>query len=176
VGRRSSGRSDSALSSFFHLPVPAKGRAEPAHTRRPPPHSASPCGPASLRTPACIFLPPYAFRCSFHQTTAEPPPASAAAPPFHLLACASARSQPPARALVTSCLSRSQLRDRVIASSHAPFLPPADDNDDKLIESAGSRGSEPRWSVCRDFVIPPCWQDGVCVRALGVAICSLLDA
>jgi hypothetical protein len=34
----------------------------------------------------------------------------------------------------------------VIASSHAPFLPSADDNDDdELIESAGSRSSEPRY-------------------------------
>ena len=104
--------------------------------RHPTPHR--PASPL-LCTPACIFLPPYAFRL-FHQAADRP----RAAP---LSICSRAHSlvgQPPADHNLLP-LPRSQLRSSDRAPSHARFVPSVDDDEELNQQAAGSAA---RWSVC----------------------------
>ncbi|PUZ37042.1 hypothetical protein GQ55_9G086400 [Panicum hallii var. hallii] len=84
------------------LLFPAKGRAEPAHTRRPPPHSASPCSAHQLVysfLPTLSVVPP-----------GRGPPRAAPFPPVRVRIRSSA-SHP---LIITSSLPLARSSDRVI--------------------------------------------------------------
>lgn len=179
MGRRSSGHSDSALSSFFSTSQ-SQQKGEPNQLtpgdRHPTPHHPAALPPSAHQL-VYSFLPTLSVVPSTRPRRGTAP-RERRRPPFPPVRVR-IRSQPATRARAGNLLSFSLSAPRS-SDRELPCAVPAVGRRQRRRRADRIRrqpviGTQ-IWSVCRDFVIPPCWQDGVCVRALGVAICSLLDA
>ena len=125
------GRSPQRLPASFSQQKGEPNQLTPGD-RHPTPHR--PASPL-LCTPACIFLPPYAFRCSARPRTAPFPPVR--------VRIRSSASHP---LIITSSLSLARsFRSSDRAPSHARFVPSADEEEELNQQAAGSAA---RWSVC----------------------------